>query len=424
MKKVELLFPAGDNEKLTVGFHFGGDAVYIGLKNFSLRANAKNFGDDSVIEMVNYTHSIGKKIYIALNVYILPSETELLIEKLKFIETVKPDGIIISDLGVLYLARIHAPSVAIHISTQANTTNQYAVSMYKELGVKRIVLARELELTDIRKIRESVNDIELETFVHGAMCIAYSGRCILSAYMTKDGLGRRDKDTNIPIRSANRGDCSHTCRWEYTLKEKTRPNQEFDTYQNEDGTYILSSKDICMVYNLKDLIEAGIDSFKIEGRMKSVLYISSIVRAYRNAIDNYYDHTVQFNREFVEKELNVVSHREFSTGFFYTSAKLDSNVAKSAEYEREMRLAALVTEIKNDRVVLKVYNKITKNDKLEYISNNMTTYKVKNIYFFNKDGNEVDEANHSKYVEATIYNDTDSIIEYKINDILRMECDF
>lgn len=424
MSKIELLFPAGDFEKLKVGFHFGGDAVYIGLKDFSLRANAKNFCADDIEESISYTRKLGKKIFIAMNVYLMPDETDLFIEKLKFIEIIKPDGIIISDMGALYLARRYAPSIPIHISTQANTTNQYAAQTYKDLGVKRIVLARELTIPEIKKIKDTVKDIEIETFVHGAMCIAYSGRCVLSAYMTKEGAGRREKDKDIPIRSANRGDCSHSCRWEFILKEKSRPEQNYEIFENEEGSYILSSKDICMIDHIKDLIEAGVDSLKIEGRMKSILYISSITRAYRRAIDNFYDDKIIFDRDFFEKELNVVSHREFSTGFFYENPKNQANITESISYKREMRLGALVTGINGDRVVLKIYNKMTREDKIEYISNDMKTIKVKDITFYDKKGSPVEAVNHTQYVEAEIYDEDGKAISYKVNDILRMESSF
>nr|HPO50686.1 U32 family peptidase [Spirochaetota bacterium] len=299
-----------------------------------------------------------------------------------------------------------------------------AAQTYKDLGVKRIVLARELTIPEIKRIKDTVKDIEIETFVHGAMCIAYSGRCILSAYMTKEGAGRRKKDKDIPIRSANRGDCSHSCRWEFILKEKSRPEQNYEIFENEEGSYILSSKDICMIDHIKDLIEAGIDSLKIEGRMKSILYISSITRAYRRAIDNYYDDKIIFNRDFFEKELNVVSHREFSTGFFYENPKNQPNITENIAYKREMRLGALVTGINGDRVVLKIYNKITREDKIEYISNDMKTIKVKDIKFYDKEGVSVESVNHTQYVEAEIYDENDNVIPYKVYDILRMESSF
>jgi len=246
MQKPELLSPAGDIEKLKVAFHFGADAVYAGLTDFSLRAKSKNFNFEEIEEAVNYTHSIQKKIYITLNIYFTPDQTEELINTLKTLNSMKPDGLIISDLGALYLAKLYAPDIPIHISTQANTTNQYAVKQYEELGAKRVVLARELSLNDIKRIKNNTK-CELEAFIHGAMCIAYSGRCLLSAYMTHPDLGKRKDIESTEIRSANKGNCSHSCRWEYSLKEKTRGEQEYSIEEDITGTYVFSSKDICMI---------------------------------------------------------------------------------------------------------------------------------------------------------------------------------
>ena len=279
---LELLAPAGNFEKLKVAFHYGADAVYAGLDKLSLRANADNFTREELIEAVKYTHDIGKKIYIALNIYFMPEHKERIIDALTFLAKIKPDGMIISDMGVFYLAKKYAPEIPIHISTQANCTNQYAATMYSSIGANRVVLAREVDIEGIKEIRKELPSLELEAFIHGAMCIAYSGRCLLSSYMTTKGLGTQKEDGT---RSANQGDCAHSCRWEFFLKEKTRENDTFDVSADENGTYILSSKDICMIEHVKDLIEAGVSSFKIEGRMKSILYISSIVRAYRYVID-------------------------------------------------------------------------------------------------------------------------------------------
>jgi putative protease len=423
-QKLELLSPAGDFEKLKVAFHFGADAVYVGLKDFSLRANTKNFEEDEIKQAIEYTHNLGKKIYIALNIYFTPDQTEGIIEKLKFINTLKPDGIIISDLGILNLAKKYAPDVQIHISTQANTTNQYAVEIYKNLGAKRIVLARELSLHDIKKIKENIPDIELETFVHGAMCISYSGRCLLSAYMTKKSLGARKSDKDLNVRSANKGDCSHSCRWEFILKEKTRPDQDYEISEDEEGTYILSSKDMCMIDHIDDMINAGITSLKIEGRMKSILYISSIVRAYRQAIDHYYDNNILYDRDQIENELNVVSHREFSTGFFYDNPMETANVTKNTIYKREMRLAALIEDFRNNKLILKIYNTINIDDKIEYIGKNMKTIKVKKIILYDKNGIILTKVNHTQYAQAELFDENDKKIEAEKFDILRIESNF
>ena len=332
MNKPELLAPAGDFEKLKVAFHFGADAVYVGMKSFSLRANTKNFTEEELKIAIDYTHKLNKKIYIALNIYFTPFQADDIIKSLKLIEKIKPDGIILSDMGCLYLAKKYADSIPIHISTQANTTNQYSTQFYQELGVKRVIVARELSLKEIKNISQNT-DVELEAFVHGAMCISYSGRCLLSSYMTTKDLGRRENDNTTETRSANKGDCVHPCRWEFVLKEKTRGEQNYLIEEDENGSYILSSKDICMIYHISDLIDAGISSFKIEGRMKSILYISSIVRSYRRAIDSYFDNSLIFDRDEIEKELNIVSHRDFSTGFFYNSPKMIAFLTESIDYK-------------------------------------------------------------------------------------------
>ena len=423
---VELLSPAGNLEKLKVAIHYGADAIYVGLKDFSLRANATNFDEDELKEAIQYTHERDKKIYVAINVYFTPNQTAGIIEKLKFLEKLRVDGIIISDLGVIKLAKEYAPSINIHISTQANTTNEHAVMFYRDIGIKRVILSRELSLENIKIIKSLVPDVELEVFVHGAMCIAYSGRCLLSSYMTKNGLtSPKTYDlNNKTTRSANKGDCSHSCRWEYFLIEKSRPNDNFIIDEDINGSYILSSKDLAMIDYLDELIEAGINSFKIEGRMKSILYISSIIRSYRNKIDHYYDKSIQYNRKFIEKELSVVSHREFCTGFFYDSPKNNSNVITTeTSYQREMRLGAMVENKIEDRVILKIFNRLSKNDKLEYISLNFTK-SISKIYFFDNVGNTLDNVNNGQYVEAIFFDENnDKIIPQKF-DIIRIETIF
>lgn len=423
MNKPELLAPAGDMEKLKVAYHFGADAVYIGMKNFSLRANTKNFDEDELSKAVEYSHTLGKKIYIALNAYITDADADEVINSLRLINALKPDGAIISDLGVLYLAKRYAPEVAIHISTQANITNLYSVKQYAELGAQRAIMARELSLDQIAHIAKNC-DVEIEAFIHGAMCISYSGRCLLSSYMTNKNLGRRSDDAKTETRSANKGDCVHPCRWEYILKENSRPDQEYPIEQDEIGTYILSSKDICMINHIDKLIESGINSFKIEGRMKSILYLSSIIRAYRRAIDCYFDKTLFYDKNQIDNELNIVSHREFSTGFFFDLPRERPNQTDNTEYKRDTRLAALVENIEEDKAVLKVYNKMTSSAEYEYIGPNMKTVKVGKIILFDKNGSSVETVNHTDNVTALIYDETGNIIKPETLNILRMKSGF
>lgn len=424
IKKPELLAPAGDLEKLKVAFHFGADAVYTGLKQFSLRANSRNFDNESIIEGIEYTRKLGKKLYIALNIYFTPDQTADFIKQLKFINKIKPDGIIISDPGAIYLAKEHAPDVPIHISTQANTTNQYAAKLYAQLGAERVVTARELSLQDIATVKRE-SGLEIEAFIHGAMCISYSGRCLLSSYMTDNNLGMRPGEESKKVRSANKGDCAHSCRWEFILKEKSRAEQNYEIEEDESGTYILSSKDICMIDYVKELIEAGIDSFKVEGRMKSVLYISSIIRAYRRAIDAYYDNSISYNRDEIEKELNIVSHREFCTGFYFDSPIDQANLTGNIMYKRDVRLAALVKgPATGKRLCLKLYNSIKESDRLELIGPNMRTIEVAGLKLFDKDGNRVEKAGHMKDAFIELYDNEGEIIEAMPLDILRMEHEF
>jgi len=422
-KKPELISPAGDFEKLQAAFHFGADAVYAGLTDFSLRAQAKNFNKKEIEEAINYTHKIGKKIYIALNIYFTPFEMDELTEYFKLLNDLKPDGIILSDFGALFLAQKLAPGIPVHISTQANITNQFAVKLLENFKIQRIILARELNLKEIKKIHEET-EAELEAFIHGAMCISYSGRCLLSAYMTHPMLGRKKAVKSDDTRSANKGNCSHSCRWEYDLIEKSRPEQKYSVEEDQSGTYIFSSKDICMIDHIDDLIKAGVSSFKIEGRMKSILYISSIVRAYRTAIDHYYDKKINFDRKLIENELNIVSHREFCTGFFYDNPKNEANITKGGLYKREIRLLALIIDVKDKRAVLKVYNSVSTNDKIEYIAPLMNTKKIKKIIFYDKNNNSIPKINHTDYVEVEMWDENDNIIIPKKFDILRVQADF
>ncbi len=417
MKKVELLAPAGDLDKLKVAFNYGADAVYIGLKSFSLRANSGNFSDDEYIEGLEYAHNLNKKLYIALNIYFTPEQSEELIERLNFLNINRPDGLIVSDLGTIYLIKKTAPEIPIHISTQANTTNGYSAQFYLEAGATRIVLARELSLKQIKAVKDICN-IELEAFVHGAMCIAYSGRCLLSSYMTSTSLGSRNTMPDPYPRSANKGDCSHSCRWEYTIKETQRHDQEFPIEEDKYGSYVLSSKDICMIEHIPSMIEAGIDSLKIEGRMKSILYTSSIVRAYRDAIDAYYENR-PFDRSFIENELNVVSHREFSTGFFFDNPINNPQLTAGGIYSREMRLVGMITKDYDKYHGIKIYNKISENDNLEIISKGTITAPIGRIVFFDKEGKQYHEARHCDERFCIIYDINGKPIELNEYDIIR-----
>ncbi|MBQ3726609.1 MAG: U32 family peptidase [Selenomonadaceae bacterium] len=305
MIKPELLAPAGNFEKLQAALIYGADAVYFGGKNFSLRAFGDNFTREEILKAVEFTHARGKKIYAAVNVFAHNADLNALADYLKFLEGAGVDAVLISDLGVLSLAR--ETNLKIHVSTQANVTNLAAAKFFHELGASRIVLARELTREEILAIKKSCA-AELEIFVHGAMCISYSGRCWLSKFLTG--------------RDANSGACTHSCRWKYNLVEETRPNEIFPVGEDERGSYVMNSKDLCLLPHLDKVIESGVASLKIEGRMKSVNYVAGVVKVYRAAIDSYFDNPNDFKiRDEWRAELDKVAHRPYTTGFFLGDGK-------------------------------------------------------------------------------------------------------
>ena len=303
-KKPELLAPAGDFEKLRAAFSFGADAVYLGGAEYSLRSKAKNFDAGGICQAVEYAHGIGRKVYVTVNIYARNEDFKQMYDFLIKLRCTGADAVIVSDPGVFSLVREIIPDMAIHISTQANTTNYRAAAFWARAGAKRIVLARELACPEIEEISRTVPSVELEVFAHGAMCTAYSGRCLLSQYMTG--------------RSANRGECAHPCRYKYALVEETRPGEYFPIEEDSRGAYIMNSKDLCLIEYIPQLIASGISSLKIEGRMKSVYYTAATVKAYRDALDDYFTDTQLYeqNKSSYLSELLLTTHREFTSGFF------------------------------------------------------------------------------------------------------------
>lgn len=303
MSKIELLSPAGDMKKLKTALYFGADAVYIGGKGLSLRALATNFSDEEIIEAVKFTHSLNKKIYVTVNVFGRNDDIEQAEKYFKFLEKAGIDGAIISDTGLMYLAKTVAPNLPLNLSTQANTLNYKTVEFWKNFGVKRVILARELGAKEIKEIHEKVPDIEIETFIHGAMCISYSGRCLLSDYRTG--------------RSSNRGECVQACRWNYEIREKGSNGEYMEMQEDERGTYIMNSKDLNLMDYIDKLDDAGVCSFKIEGRMKSEYYLATVVNAYRRAIDAYYACGESYKENpLYQEELKKTAHRDFTTAYF------------------------------------------------------------------------------------------------------------
>ncbi|MDU2065321.1 MAG: U32 family peptidase [Sporomusaceae bacterium] len=328
MNKPELLAPVGSFEKLVMALAYGADAVYFGGKSFGLRAFSGNFTEDEMKEAVAYTHKLGKKAYVTVNIFPHNDDLDDLPDYIRFLASIQVDAVLVADLGVYRIVRDTAPDLPIHVSTQANNTNWSSVKMWEELGVSRVVLARELSLQEIRDIRAKVQ-VELETFVHGAMCISYSGRCLLSNYFSG--------------RDSNRGACVQSCRWKYALMEEKRPGEYYPVMEDERGTYIFNSKDLCLLEFLPDLLQADISSLKIEGRMKSVHYVATVIKVYREAIDSYFENPAAFviRPQWLE-ELQKVSHREYTTGFYFNKTSEQDQIYGTSSYSQTHDFIGLV----------------------------------------------------------------------------------
>lgn len=380
---LELLSPSGDMERLKLALKFGADAIYVGGEQFGMRTNPSNFKADELKTAVELVHSAGKKLYLTCNTLPRNNEIDVLPEYLRYVADIGVDALIIADMGVLSLAKEYAPDVDIHMSTQVGIVNYQAANTLYELGAKRIVTARELSLDEIKTIRDKTNsNLEIEVFVHGAMCMSFSGRCILSDYMVG--------------RDANRGDCAQPCRWKYHLVEETRPGQYFPINQDENGTYIFNSRDLCMVEHISELDRAGIDSFKIEGRAKSEYYTAIVTYAYRNAIDEYIaaGRPEKFKpSQWILDEMEKMSHREYTTGFNFGPIK-NGQVLDSGGYIRHWDVCALFKSYKNGRLTVAQRNRFYQGDELEVVEPNKKPYKivVKELYNEN-DGEFVEVAN-------------------------------
>jgi len=356
MKKLELLSPAGDMNKLKTAFYFGADAVYIGGKHFSLRALAGNFTDEEIVEAVEFAHSINKKVYVTVNIFGRNDDIENAEKYFKFLESAKVDGAIVSDTGLIYLARQVAPNLNINLSTQANTLNYKTVEFWHSHGLKRVILARELSLNEIAEIKKKVPQMEIETFIHGAMCISYSGRCLLSDYRTG--------------RSSNRGECVQACRWQYEIKEKDSECGYMEMQEDERGTYIMNSKDLNLLDYIDKLDMAGVCSFKIEGRMKSEYYLATVVNAYRRAIDAYYEMGEKYKENpLYQEELKKTAHREFTTA--YITGFNDRTVNyEDSQSKGTFKFMANVLEgnEQTDYVIIEQRNRFIVGDELEVLS--------------------------------------------------------
>ena len=384
-RKVELLVPAGSLEVLKIAIMFGADAVYIGGEEFSLRAKAANFSDEDMIAGIDFAHRYGKKVYVTVNIFAHNYDMDEAVDYLKRLNEIKPDGLIMSDPGLISLAFEYAPNVEVHISTQANNTNYMTYKFWYKMGVKRVVSARELSLEEIKGIRENIpDDMEIESFIHGAMCISYSGRCLLSNYFTG--------------RDANRGECTHPCRWQYAVMEEQRPGEYLPVYENERGTYIFNSKDLCMIGYIPEMIDAGIDSFKIEGRMKTSLYVATVARTYRKAIDDYYKSidTYKANMDWYMDEISKCTYRKFTTGFYFGKPNEETQIYDSNTYISEYIYLGFVEEIRNGKYRITQRNKFLIGDEIEIMKPGGENVIAKVINIEDEEGNVVPAASHAK----------------------------
>jgi len=353
---LELLAPAGNMEKLKTALNFGADACYLAGKSFGLRAMSSNFTNEELWEAVNLAHNSNKKIYITVNILAHNGDFNGLKEYLEYLQEIKVDGVIVSDIGIMRFVRDYAPNLELHVSTQSNITNKYSAMEFVKMGAKRLVLARELSIEEIKEIREYIpKDIEIECFVHGAMCISYSGRCLLSNYLCG--------------RDSNRGACVQACRFEYTIREKSRDNgNEYEIQEDNRGTYILNSKDMCLIKHIKELVDAGITSFKIEGRMKSPYYVATVVNAYRRAIDLYLNNQEEFVcPEYLYEELEKTSHRRFTTGFYFHEK--DKEFLETSMPIQTHEFMAIVTDEQEENFVwIEQRNRFAVGEELEILS--------------------------------------------------------
>jgi len=395
LDRVELLAPAGDLEKLKMAIIYGADAVYLGGEAFGLRKASKNFTLEDIKKAVEFAHELDKKVYVTLN--IVPHDEDLngLDEYVESLNDIGIDAVIVSDPGIFNIVRSVAKDLPIHLSTQASVTNFETIMFWYNLGIKRIVLARELTLDEIRAIsKKAPNDLELETFVHGAMCMSYSGRCLLSSYMTG--------------RDANRGDCAQPCRYKYNVVEEKRPGEYFPIEEHEEGTFIFNSKDLCMIDHIDELVEAGIKSFKIEGRVKSPYYVATVVGAYRKAIDDYYKDPLNYKFDIkLLEELRKVSHRDFTTGFFYNEAKTNAQVFTTNSYIRKYDFVGMILDYDESTQIATIEqrNRIKVGDVVEIFGPDMNYFEFKIENMWNEEDEPIESAPHAQQIIKTkIYN--------------------
>ena len=386
LKKPELLAPAGNLEKMKMALLYGADAVYLGGKAFGLRAFGGNFSREELKEGIEFAHAMGRRVYVTVNIFPHNSDLQGLPDYLRYLAEVGADALLVADLGVFMMAREIIPDMELHISTQANNTNWASVNAWQNLGAKRVVLAREMSLEEIREIRAKCA-VDLEMFVHGAMCISYSGRCLMSNYFTG--------------RDANRGSCAQACRWKYNLVEETRPGQYFPIVEDDRGTYIFNSKDMCLLPHLADVIESGVDSLKIEGRMKSVHYVASIVKAYRLAIDSYFADREHFRvqPEWLA-ELDKVSHRAYTTGFYFHKPDAADQIYGKSSYEQTSDFIGLVLayDAETGYATVEQRNNMKCGQEIEVFQPQGGLFRQEIIEMLDEDGSRITVAPHAQQI--------------------------
>ncbi|MDY2699664.1 MAG: U32 family peptidase [Lachnospiraceae bacterium] len=388
MHKPELLIPASSLEVLKTAVLFGADAVYIGGEAFGLRAKAKNFSSEEMKQGIEFAHEHGVRVHVTANILAHNDDLEGAAEYFRELKELKPDALIIADPGMFTLAREICPEIDIHISTQANNTNYMTYLFWHQMGAKRVVSARELSLKEIKEIRSRIPDeMEIESFIHGAMCISYSGRCLLSSYFTG--------------RDANQGACTHPCRWKYAVVEEKRPGEYLPVYENERGTYIFNSKDLCMIEHIPEMIDAGIDSFKIEGRMKTALYVATVARTYRKAIDDYLKSEEKYraNMEWYKAEIAKCTYRQFTTGFYFGKPDENTQIYDSNTYINEYIYLGIVEEITVEGLArIEQKNKFCVGDRIEIMKPDGRNVETKVLSMTTKEGEKVLSAPHPQQI--------------------------
>lgn len=404
LKKPELLIPASCLEVLKLAVQYGADAIYIGGEMYGLRAKAKNFSKEDMIEGIRYAHERGKRVFITANITAHNEDLDGVREYFKEMNEIAPDALIVSDPGVFMIAKEVCPGIELHISTQANNVNYAGFNFWYALGAKRVVSARELSLAEIREIRDKIpEDAEIESFIHGAMCMSYSGRCLLSNFMTG--------------RDANRGACTHPCRWKYYLVEEHRPGEYMPIEENERGTYIFNSKDLCMIEYIPEMVKAGIDSFKIEGRMKTALYVATVARTYRRAIDDWFEgeEVYRNNMDWYLDQIKKCTYRNFTTGFYFGNPGKEGQVYDNNTYVTGGKYYGYIERVNDDKTAFFYQkNKFSVGDELQIMKADGRDLSVKVLEMWDERGESIDSCPHPQALTRVRFSD-----EVEVMDIIR-----